>query len=401
MNNFRPICGDGNDPAVIISLPGNFDLQRELLRAQEVCLATAFAKMSGWRHIERGILRGNAEVRLLAGLDFMQTQPQLLRAWFKLTKSCNRVKASIAVRDSVFHPKVLIVRRGASRPDFAIVGSGNLTHGGFVTNTECGLFTTETSSVDALKKWFDLRWSDGTELKEDAIKAYEPSYKKARQVGDKIRKKQKLVQKIILKKDKAELEEKAAVVRHIAKAIKAFKKYRQTPKFKKDYSNRVKAAASIRSLLNIPQFNFDRTAFNAFYAIGYLGSLRNSYRDGIFESTRLRKTLLYLIDESVPIEKRMEAILAKNGSHHIQGFGIGGVTKILVSAYPDKWPVLNGAVNTALKFFGYEAPRGIGIGGRYLQFAKSMASFKNDANAPDFISLDAFFKSFEKVLKAR
>jgi len=40
----------------------------------------------------------------------------------------------------VSHPKVLLVTNSSPRSSFALVGSGNLSKGGFVTNVECWLY---------------------------------------------------------------------------------------------------------------------------------------------------------------------------------------------------------------------------------------------------------------------
>jgi HKD family nuclease len=396
----RGLIDNSDDRAVIVSLPSHFNLEKELTTASEIRLAMAFARMTGWKHFQKGILAGKAAVCLLAGLDFMQTEPKLLHEWVRLAEQNERITASLASRDSTFHPKVMIVKGKDS--DFAIVGSGNLTNGGLRTNTECGLYVTDRSEVRTLNSWFENRWREGTELKLSAILEYAPKYKKARKAAKKIQNDQQQVQKQIVHMAQLDEQRRVAALKDMKAAVAAFKAYRKQPIFKNGYQKRLRAVESIRNLLDIPHFNFDRDSFNEFYKIPELGWLREGYRDGIFkQNKRLRRALQYLVDESVPIERRINSILKPSGTYHVRGLGRGGLSKILTSAYPDKWAVLNGPVDKTLDFFGYEPPKRLGIGERYREFAKLMHTFKIKTGAPDFIALDAFFKFWEQKMKRR
>jgi phosphatidylserine/phosphatidylglycerophosphate/cardiolipin synthase-like enzyme len=77
-----------------------------------------------------------------------------------------------------FHPKVLVVSGEQSR-DFAVVGSGNLSAGGFRDNVECSLFTDDQELVSDLSGWFDeVSKTLAVKLEEPVIRLYEPLYKK-------------------------------------------------------------------------------------------------------------------------------------------------------------------------------------------------------------------------------
>lgn len=395
MPTYRSIIGNRNDRAVVISLPTRFNLKGALAHADEILLATAFAKMTGWKHLKSSIVESKGHVRLLAGLDFMQTDPDLLKEWLLLANQNSRIEASLASRDATFHPKVLIVRAGSPHTSFAIVGSGNLTDGGFRTNTECALYTADRATLSILRGWFYQCWVHGTKLTNAAIKEYSPKFKKAKKAREQLRAEQKRVLNTIVKAAVAREAKEKAVLKEINKAIAAFKQYRNTPKFQKDYSNRLNAANSIRKLLHIPTFDFTRQEFNDFYSIGYLGTLRVGWRDVIFkQQKRLRKALTVLVDERLPIEERVDSVL--EGSNGIRGLAKGGVSKILIAADPNKWPVLNGPVETTLKFFGYDAPRGSSPGRKYKVFVELLNEFKAKTGAPDFIALDSFFKFWEQ-----
>lgn len=94
--------------------------------AQQIWIATAWA--SDATPMSRALARVRSRIAALAvGLDFHQTDPDFL----------DRFRAHARVReveDGTFHPKVYVFRTG-SKFD-AIVGSANLTRGGFGPNLE-------------------------------------------------------------------------------------------------------------------------------------------------------------------------------------------------------------------------------------------------------------------------
>jgi len=401
MTRLRGLLGT-TGAAVVATVPRDFDLGKELLRAEKVLLATAFARTSGWGLIERDLLSSPSELKLLTGLDFLQTEPDLLREWLRLTKRYDRVGAKIASRVSIFHPKVLIVKVNARSASFAIVGSGNLTDGGLRTNTECGLYTNDSASVLALERWFEECWKRGTKLRARAIEQYEPRYKKARKALQEIRRNQNQVQTGIARISAEEDSKEKAKLKYLDKAVSEFRRYSGTEAFKSQYEGRLRAVKRFKALLDVPQFDFNNDDFTEFYKAPALGGLREGWLAGILEqAARLKKGLRYLTDEGQPVDERINSFLVKNGRYHIRGFGIAAVSKVLALAYPRKHPVLNGAVNDALNFFGYEVQRGLSTGEKYHEFTRLADKFRQRAGAPDFIAMDAFFKYWEGKIKHR
>ncbi len=394
MKRVRGLLGQ-TDRAVVASVPDDFNLGKELSSARKVFLATAFARVSGWKLLQRDLLSGSAAIFLLTGLDFLQTEPGLLREWLRLTKRHSRVKAKIASRDSMFHPKVLVVEAGVRSRSFAIVGSGNLTSGGLCTNTECSLYTKDSAAIHALEHWFEEAWEKGTFVETAAIRKYEPKYTNARKAVQRIRSDQRNIQRDIEEIAGEAAANRVAILNDLRGAVAEFKRYSKKASFKRGYKERWRAVKQLQSLLNVPRFDFTDDDFRKFYDAPELGGLRERWREGILaNSVRLKRGLKYLTDEDVPIEDRVNSFLGKRGRYRIPGFKIAGVSKILAASYPDRWPVLNGPVRKTLSHFQYEAPRG-SPGERYRQFVEVAKQF----DAPDFIALDAFFKYKEGELK--
>ena len=66
------------------------------------------------------------------------------------------------------------------------------------------------------------------------------------------------------------------------------------------------------------------------------------YHDRIIRDVKqFRDTLRFLLDESVPVEKRLNDVLDKNGVHHIEGLGRGLATSFLTDLDPLCYPTWN------------------------------------------------------------
>ncbi|MGB8581555.1 MAG: hypothetical protein WCD47_12090 [Candidatus Sulfotelmatobacter sp.] len=87
-------------------------MKTELLDAKSIKLATAFAHWTGWKHFGPHILKTSANVKLLSGLSFCQTEPDVLYDWLQRAQK-GRVQARLFTdAKTTFHPKVLLVNGG-------------------------------------------------------------------------------------------------------------------------------------------------------------------------------------------------------------------------------------------------------------------------------------------------
>ena len=98
-----------------------------------------------------------------------------------------------------------------------------------------------------------------------------------------------------------------------------------------------------------------------------------------------------MAEKSLPVSARVDALCDRNSPTYVDGLGINGVSKILASIEPTKWPVENKPVRDARDSFGYEPPRGGTIGQKYAAFAELMQRFMKESEAKDMLELDAFF----------
>lgn len=148
------------DRSVLVGAPEDFDFPAALKGANIIRLANAFGHMSGWNEIKESLLEsGASNIQILLGQAFYQTEPALILALKELqsTSSGPAIEVKLASAVATFHPKVLIVAHPST--PFCIVGSGNLSRGGLLSNVECGLFTSHLTDIDALNQWFATQWA--------------------------------------------------------------------------------------------------------------------------------------------------------------------------------------------------------------------------------------------------
>ena len=188
---FSTLLGTDNN-AAIIGLPRKFDLRKQLRNARMISIATAFARTSGWDKLQREICSNStAEVRLLTGISYCLTEPDVLKSWFSHSKKkLSRLKAKLFNSSGLtFHPKVMIVK---SDRYFAIVGSGNLTEGGLLNNIECSLYIEHPEHVVQIEKWFNEVFASNASkpIDDKEISSYEPKFHNAKKWRAKLEKKE-------------------------------------------------------------------------------------------------------------------------------------------------------------------------------------------------------------------
>lgn len=302
------------------------------------------------------------------------------------------MNVNLASSKPFFHPKVLIVLGPKKR--FAVVGSGNLSKGGVQNNCECGIYVANAATIATLCDWFDDQFAAGKPLTKQMIRKYEPEYKKAKK------------QTAALERHQRETEEKIAEMGEASfakwnRALKLAESYFRNKDFTAKYQKRRKSVKEMLQHLNPPTFEFDDHSWYMFYQKTVLGALDSRYRDKVFkEKSRLRNALRELA--SAP-ERAIPDVLGRKGKLRIKGFGVNTVSKILAAEFPDEWPVYNSRVAEVLADFGYTAPRGVGLDGRYIVFRNTMKKFmgackERGLSHVDAISLDAFFLERSKEL---
>jgi HKD family nuclease len=254
----------------IIGIEEDFELLNSLRDARSVTLVMAFAKMSGWNTIKEPLLTGDAQVNIIVGLNFAITEPAVLTEWLRLkANDPYRFSIEVAPTDPVFHPKVMLVERpGGGR--FAIIGSGNLTGGGLITNVECGVFIEKKARLDELAVWC-------VELAREPLSAeIIEEYKKihaafARAIRQSRRAEARL--KRLLGHSRIEIGARPLPAWDIAGFLRDMDEYLATHEGAEGLKNRINGAREIRTALDMPNFKFDKAGWESFYGIVEFGRI--------------------------------------------------------------------------------------------------------------------------------
>lgn len=181
----------GAAPKVLASLLENGDdeghtdeIHHHLAHATHFICIVAFAKSTGWVLIKK-MLAERADKGLKAtfiiGLDFYQSEPKVLRGirllQSKAAAAGGKINLYIGSERSrhTLHPKVYWFKRPGGQA--LIVGSANMTSGGFSSNHELSALLSGSASKQQawLKRWINARIDaeDIVEATEDLIKEYE------------------------------------------------------------------------------------------------------------------------------------------------------------------------------------------------------------------------------------
>lgn len=363
-----------NSNHIIIGYPKSFNLHESLRSAASVKLVMAFATKSGWELIREPLLAGKKTVEVLVGLNFGITDPNLLAEWLDIgNQNLLQFKVRVAPRSPVFHPKVMIIHGdGAS---CAIVGSGNLTGGGQLSNVECGAFLRGQAEIDELENWCGGLKS--VPLTKRIIESYRPVHESAINAS-------RLSQAASDELTAALSEEGSNWYKD--DFLKELGQFLLTPKGKMSLSDRIQGANKVRTALQMPQLNFTEEGWKEFYGISQFGRIRQAYPEMASSAAALRETFQFLMSKPLDLE-RFKAVLNRSWRHHVKGLGINQISKVLTVSDRKQWPVLNRRVRTTLANYGYDVGSSAAD---YLKFAKDMRDLLKEAGDVDFWALDAF-----------
>ncbi len=162
----------------------NKEITRLLTECSSCQIAVAWAS-TGFKFFDL-LKKHKAKIeRMIVGTHFYQTHPDFIEA-FITHKNVHFIKAT----DEVFHPKVYYFQMSCDRWE-CIIGSANLTRGGFegndevailVTDKDCDSSDTQTELFDALDEY----WDKTPVIDKSDLKAYRQAWKRKRPIVQKL-----------------------------------------------------------------------------------------------------------------------------------------------------------------------------------------------------------------------
>jgi len=161
---------------------------------------------------------------------------------------------------------------------------------------------------------------------------------------------------------------------------------------KKDYHmkrrDRLNGIRKIKNSLDYPRFSrIDLDSFYKIYDLGHIVAVNKPVLKRNLK--KLVVNLRFLVDETIPIEQRINALMS--GNRHQRGLGINIITKILTAVYPKKYGVQNKLSIGVLRQYGLGVTRGIGDGKRYRLLCELLNKIAEESGLDDLTMVDLFF----------
>lgn len=115
------------------------------------------------------------------------------------------------------------------------------------------------------------------------------------------------------------------------------------------------------------------------------------WRNKITEDmAKFRETLKFLLDETIPLEHRLNEVLNSDGTYHINGMGKALVTSLLMDLNLDKYSTWNGKTEISLKVLGL-MPNGNGSFGEKYELIMDILTHIRDLSPNiSFLEIDHF-----------
>ncbi len=333
------------------------------------------------------VLRRKAPVRVLVSLDMNITSPTALQK-LKRLEGYQGFELRCFARNEGFdmlHGKFLIIRNGDA--PHVVVGSSNLTGGGYLRNAELNILLRDDALASATQDYFDRLWKDVLDggfsrlLTDDLLAEYKKRFKKTAP----------LIKALKARAIPVDKYDDSSV--QWAKLIADAKKFRKSAEYQEAAAERKAVIGRIRKLLDIPEFGaLSDENWKAFYAEQALGHLIPIYRDNIFRHrVGLLKMFRLLTDESLPIEERWNLALER---HPVKYVGENIMSKVLTALDPVKYGVWNHPTSYGMKRYGFFAGRNLTPGQRYKAICRFQRKICEESGIRDNAVLDRWLHKF-------
>lgn len=321
-------------------------IERHLESATHFIAIIAFAKISGFKLI-RQTLTARAEKGLRAtfviGIDFYQTDPELLRALLSLRAPAKKAGGEIKVymgrttNAPTLHPKAYWFK--SRKNETLIMGSANMTSGGFAGNHELSIMLAGSNAN--WKAWLDCWIAERIENR-DIIEATPKLIGNYERQCDIFR----AAMKAAKQRATRSMEAPKGQVITLADLLEEMRADNGPNGFIEVAKRRRKNYGTARQLLaeltrepNLKRQEF-LTRYENLYRCWHSGGLQRGKNIIAGKATRFQKALRALDADQSKDAKHLFNLL-KGHFDKIPSAGINALTEILHTRDPDRYPVMN------------------------------------------------------------
>ncbi len=165
---------------------------------------------------------------------------------------------------------------------------------------------------------------------------------------------------------------------------------------KQTVAGREAGITAMRRALDYPSFEFQAAGLKAFLDVREMGHIIPMHTQKVVEElTQIRRDLTNAATPLVSVERAVENL------QEIRGIGRNVATKLMAMIAPERFVVVNGPVERALRAFGYSIGPGPRITGkRYEKLLEDLKPFieeSKELGLQPVPALDAFFYKYKDL----
>ena len=376
-------------------------LEKHLLKATTFICIVAFAKWSGWEMIQ-GVLaervRRGLRATFVIGIDFYQSDPAVLRALLKLRRIAKKAGGTVEVymgREAsryTLHPKLY----WSKDPDgqALLVGSANMTSGGFSDNHELSALLTGTGAdwEEWLKHWIDDRIAD-----EDIVEAAEPLIDRYEKKRDVFRAAMKIAERRARRSMQAPAGQTIVLADLLREMRAADGEERFEVKVKRRRRDHRAARAAVAEFLNHPDLSTRRflPAYQSSIRYWHSGGLQRGKTTIARKPVRFQNAVRALADERTEDPAVLFDLIRKHFDK-IPSAGTNVLTELLHTRDPKRYPVMNRNSVAGMRLANItgfpELPtKALVDGAMYARFASDADKLRDALGLRDLAELDVLF----------
>lgn len=277
----------------------------------------------------------------------------------------------------LFHPKVYLFTLSDGTKK-VILGSGNFTNGGLHDNIEAAVLVEESDIIEDLENWFQTIYMNSQPITDKFLANYKDY------ADGEIR------HRTNRRKHLNKLQPQLDIYNDIRKeTIKLLRHKMKNKKFIEIINERSEVVKQLQKYVDLANHfkNFDIDNFFKIYELGTIPPIYKSYLMKAKQDGRLAKVLNMLIDENIPLNKRVDTVLNKESK--IKGIGINFLSKILCVYNQNLYVIWNEPTEKFFNTIGLKPDKGLTRGEQYQFYCNFFRSICKEAGVPDMAVLDA------------
>ncbi len=376
-------------------------LKKHLSNATTFICIVAFAKWSGWEMMEEVLAqraRQGLRATFVIGIDFYQSDPDVLRALLKLRRIATAAGGELGIymgREAgryTLHPKVYWSKGNDGQA--LLVGSANMTSGGFSDNHELSALLTGTGTD--WERWLK-HWIDDRVASEDIVEAADTLIDRYEKKRDIFRAAMKIAERRARRSMQAPAGQTIVLADLLSEMRAADGEERFEMKVKRRRRDHRSARAAVADFLMQPDLSTRRflPAYESLIRYWHSGGLQRGKTTIARKPVRFQRAVRALAAERSK-DPAVLFDLLRSHFDQIPKAGTNVITELLHTRDPKRYPVMNRNSVAGMRLAnitGYPGSpnKALVDGAMYARFAADADKLREALGLRDCAELDVLF----------